>query len=112
MLAASALNPRNLRECRLAVLSACSTAGGEGAALGDPGNLVGAFLLAGVPEVVASRWNVNSAVTTTLMRVFYQRVLDGDSVALALQRAGESVRQSPETAHPFFWASFSAYGWN
>ena len=112
VLAASALNPRNLRECRLAVLSACSTAGGEGAALVDPGNLVGAFLLAGVPEVVASRWNVNSAVTTTLMRVFYQRVLDGDSVALALQRAGESVRQSPETAHPFFWASFSAYGRN
>ncbi len=110
VLAATELNAQNLRECRLAVLSACSTAGGEDAALVDPGSLVGAFLLAGVPDVVASRWNVNSTATTSLMRVFYQRLLAGDSVARALERASEAVRRQPETAHPYFWAAFSAYG--
>jgi CHAT domain-containing protein/tetratricopeptide (TPR) repeat protein len=112
VLAASQLDSRDLRECRLAVLSACSTASGAEAQMVDPGSLVGAFLIAGVPRVVASRWNVNSAATTRLMRVFYRRVLGGDSVALALRRADESVRENPETAHPYFWAAFSAYGRN
>jgi CHAT domain-containing protein/tetratricopeptide (TPR) repeat protein len=110
LLSASDLTARELRACRLAVLSACSTAGGEGAALVDPKSLVGAFLLAGVPHVVASRWNVNSAATATLMGAFYRRLLAGDSVPHALQNAAETVQRSPETSHPFFWAAFSAYG--
>jgi CHAT domain-containing protein/tetratricopeptide (TPR) repeat protein len=110
VLTSSQLDSGELRECRLAVLSACSTAGDSGATLVDPGSLVGAFLLAGVPNVVASRWNVDSVVTATLMRVFYHRLLAGDPVPLALQRAGESVRRNPQSAHPYFWAAFSAYG--
>jgi CHAT domain-containing protein/tetratricopeptide (TPR) repeat protein len=110
VLAASQFNSVNLRQCRLAVLSACSTASGEGATLVDPSSLVGALLVAGVPDVVASRWNVNSAATATMMRVLYGRLLAGDSVARALQRASETVRWNAETAHPYFWAGFSAYG--
>ncbi len=109
VLAAAQINSRELRECRLVVLSACSTASGEGAALVDPEGLVGAFLLAGVPDVVASRWNVNSAVTTRLMEKFYKRLLAGDGVAVALERAARVVRQAPATAHPYYWAAFSVY---
>jgi CHAT domain-containing protein/tetratricopeptide (TPR) repeat protein len=110
VLAASELNASNLRECRLAVLSACSTARSEGTELVDPGALVGAFLLAGVPDVVASRWDVNSSVTTRLMQAFYKRLLAGDSTALALARATGRIQQSPMTAHPYYWAAFSVYG--
>ncbi|MDE3136044.1 MAG: CHAT domain-containing protein [Acidobacteriota bacterium] len=110
VLAASQINSSNLRNCRLVVLSACSTAAGEGATLVDPESLVGSFLLAGVPDVVASRWNVDSTETTSLMQIFYRRLLAGDSVARALQRASKAVRMQPETAHPYFWAAFGAYG--
>lgn len=110
LLAASRLSARNLRECRLAVLSACATAQGEDSALVDPRSLVGAFLLAGVPDVVASRWNVNSSATAALMSAFYRRLLSGDSVPRALAAAAAFVERDPATARPYFWAAFSAYG--
>ncbi len=110
VLAAGQMDSRELRECRLAVLSACSTASGEGAALVDPEGLVGAFLLAGVPDVVASRWNVDSKVTTGLMEKFYKGLLAGDGVAVALAQAAREVRRTPATVHPYYWAAFSVYG--
>ncbi|HEV2388629.1 MAG TPA: CHAT domain-containing protein [Candidatus Acidoferrales bacterium] len=110
LLAADRLTPRRLRQCRLAVLSACSTASAKSDTIVDPESLVGAFLLAGVPDVVASRWNVNSAVTAELMKVFYRHLLAGESVAGALQGAAETIRRNPQTAHPYYWAAFSVYG--
>ena len=110
VLAAGEIDSRELRECRLAVLSACSTASGEGAAIVDPQGLVGAFLLAGVPDVVASRWNVNSTATAKMMRAFYGGLLEGEPVPIALQRASESVQKDAATAHPYFWAAFNDYG--
>lgn len=110
LLQADQLDSRQLRECRLAVLSACSTANAGHETLVDPESLVGAFLLAGVPDVVASRWNVNSAATAGLMEMFYRRLLAGDSVSRALQQAAETLRRNPRTAHPYYWAAFGVYG--
>lgn len=104
------LNPQELRECRLAVLSACQTASGEEKEPVNPASLVGAFLVAGVPDVVASRWNVDSAATTRLMEVFYRHLLSGESVAEALREAKTGIRQDPETSHPYYWAGFGVYG--
>jgi CHAT domain-containing protein len=93
----------------LVVLSSCATAGDEGG-LGDPQNLVRAFLRAGVPHVVATRWNVDSHSTVALMQEFYNRLLHGEPPAAALRSASEMVRQNRGTAHPYYWAAFTAFG--
>ena len=78
----------------------------------DADNLALAFLTAGVPQVVASRWDVDSAATATLMRAFYQHYVAGGSAAHALQAAAGKLRASPATGHPYYWAAFDAFGRN
>ena len=72
-----------MSQLKLAVLSACDTAVADGG-LNDPGSLVRLFLRAGVPQVIASKWSVDSAASSELMENLYARLLDGDSVELAL----------------------------
>jgi CHAT domain-containing protein len=98
-----------MSRCRLAVLSACSTAKTEDAMV-DPQELAGAFLRAGVGNVVASRWNVDSQVTVHFMGIFYSRLQAGDTIPQALQIAAAEVRKDPRTVHPHYWAAFSSFG--
>lgn len=95
---------------RLAFLSGCETAGGR--VLGGEGvmGLASAFLSAGVPCVVASLWAVDDAATARLVEVFYERLLAGDSVALALEAGRGALRRDPETAPPHYWAGFIVVG--
>jgi CHAT domain-containing protein len=93
----------------LVVLSACATGADEGG-LADPQSLVRVFLRAGAAEVVASRWGVDSASTAQLMQFFYKALIEGSKPPLALKRAEEAVRKQPSTSHPYYWASFSAFG--
>ena len=109
VLNADRLQPALIRQCQLAVLSACSTGTGE-KGLVDPESLVRAFLRAGVPHVVASRWNVDSATTANFMDAFYPALLSGSSVARALQSASAEIRRHPETSHPYYWAAFGGFG--
>jgi CHAT domain-containing protein/tetratricopeptide (TPR) repeat protein len=101
------LGPNHLR---LAVLSACTTETGRDRGIQDPNGLVSAFLEIGVPHVVASRWNVDSAVTAKFMAAFYDELLAGNSVAKSVRYAGMLIRASPETRHPYYWAAFAAFG--
>ena len=80
------LRPQQMSQLKLAVLSACDTAVADGG-LNDPGSLVRLFLRAGVPQVIASKWSVDSAASSELMENLYARLLDGDSVELALAQA-------------------------
>jgi CHAT domain-containing protein len=96
--------------CRLAVLSACSTGTGEARGPVNPESLVRGLLWAGVARVVASRWNMDSETGAALMERFYDRLLSGDDVAKALQRAAQSLRENAETSHPYFWAGFQNFG--
>ncbi len=106
----SGLTSIDLQKLQLAVLSACSTATGDEDEPRDPENLVRIFLRAGVPHVVASRWNVNSNTTAKFMRIFYDHLLDHGSVSGSLQAAGAELRRTADTAHPYYWAAFSAFG--
>ncbi len=107
----SNLTSIDLERLQLAVLSACSTATGDEDEPRDPENLVRIFLRAGVPHVVASRWDVNSTATAKFMRVFYDHLLlDHGSVSGSLQAAGAELRRGVDTAHPYYWAAFSAFG--
>jgi len=93
----------------LAVLSACATALDD-SGLVDPQSLVHAFLRAGVPQVVASGWNVDSHSTAALMQQFYKSLAEGRPAPEALQIAADAIRSQPQTWHPYYWASFSVYG--
>jgi CHAT domain-containing protein len=98
-----------LRRCQLVVLSACSTAKPEEAIM-DPEDLVSAFLAAGASNVIASRWDVNSVVTRSLMEAFYSHLSRNDAVPTALQEAEAETRKQSATSHPYYWAGFASFG--
>jgi CHAT domain-containing protein len=100
------LHPQNLR---LAVLSACSTASGNGGS-GGFDSVTDAFLRAGVPHVVASRWAVDSVETQKFVQNFYRSALSGQNVSEAVRRSSRNMLANPRTSHPYYWSAFAAYG--
>jgi CHAT domain-containing protein/tetratricopeptide (TPR) repeat protein len=95
---------------QLAVMSACSTEGSSEKGLEDPDSLALAFLDAGVPHIVASRWNVDSATTVKFMASFYDALLSGKSVPQSVRQAGIRIRSLPGAQRPYYWAAFSSFG--
>lgn len=98
-----------LQKCQLIVLSACATASSEEIFL-NPEDLVGSFLRVGARTVVASRWRVDSGTTRKFMSVFYKGLFTTANVSSALKLAASTLSNDVTTAHPFYWAAFSAYG--
>jgi CHAT domain-containing protein len=99
-----------LHNLKLAVLSACDTANGDEGTSADGDSLARTLVAAGVPNVVASRWRVDSNVTRQLMRVFYSNLLSGQSPAESLRAARTAIRSIPAYQHPYYWASFAVFG--
>ena len=95
---------------KLAVLSACNSANGAGDVFDDRDSLARLLVGAGVTEVVATRWMVNSRAAAALMPEFYAQLLSGKQLSLALRDAKHKLRGNKEFAHPFYWASFSVFG--
>jgi len=112
VLDASEVSRIPMRKLRLATLAACSTENGSDRSAGDAESLARAFLRAGVPHVVASRWNVESAPTRELMRLFYDRLKSGMAPARALAAAELEFSKVPGREAPYFWAGFDAFGLN
>jgi len=71
---------------------------------------VRSMLAAGVPNVVASRWDVDSRKTRTFFSYFYDALFAGKSVSRALQYAEAKLMGDSQTQHPYYWAAFSAFG--
>ena len=94
----------------LVVLSACSTSRSTSDGPAGSDSLARAFLGAGIPYVIATRWQVNSAATATLMHLFYQHILSGKPVTAALASSMSYVRTRTEYSHPYYWAAFDAFG--
>jgi tetratricopeptide (TPR) repeat protein len=94
----------------MSVLAGCETAGGRATNGEGVLGLTSAFLSAGVPVVVSSRWRVDDRVTAVLMQHFYDRLAAGESVASALRAAQLAVRANRRTRHPFYWAGFAVAG--
>src|SRR6266704_6073099 len=97
---------------RVVVLAACRTGAGavsrvEGAlSLGRP------FLAAGVPDVVASLWDIDDAVSRRFFVAFHRALLaEGDPV-LALRKAQIALLRGDDVslAHPASWAAFICMG--
>jgi hypothetical protein len=70
--------------------------------------LARAWMVAGVPTVVASLWSVPDAPTSALMVAFYRQLAQGAPTAHALRRAMLAMlAQHPD---PVDWAAFTLIG--
>lgn len=98
-----------LNQSRLVVLSGCSTANGIGIGLNDRDSLARNALAAGVPNVVASRWLVDSVATSEWMKLFYEEASRGKSASSAAKRARLGLKENHQWRHPFYWTAFSAF---
>ncbi|MGD0507028.1 MAG: CHAT domain-containing protein, partial [Terriglobales bacterium] len=109
LLDADLLRHIRLPNLQLALLSACSSASGSGGSSGFD-SVTDAFLRAGVPHVVASRWAVDSAETRGFVADFYHNALSGHTVSDALWLTSRKMLANPRTSHPYYWSAFAAYG--
>jgi CHAT domain-containing protein len=98
------------RRNQLVVLSACESSPGTDGAFDDQDSLVERLASAGVPDVVASRWNVDSAGTAQLMQELYAQLLSGATVSEAFRSATMEMRSSLSFKHPYYWAGFAVFG--
>jgi CHAT domain-containing protein/tetratricopeptide (TPR) repeat protein len=110
LVAAESLTSGEAADLQLAVLSACHT-DVEVQVAGTGTESLAQFLLgAGVPHVVASRWNVDSRETAEFMKQFYSRLLGGSDVASAIRAARLALVSNSASAHPYYWAAFELQG--
>jgi CHAT domain-containing protein len=98
----------------LVVLSACRTSQGKITGEGVL-SLARAFMIAGVPCVVASLWNVADQSTSDLMRRFYSLMRTGKlDVASALRSSMlDMLKPNKDRKGPFHvrdWAPFAVWG--
>ena len=109
LLDAAELESMALEGTDLVVLSACATAPGA-RGIGDPSELVRSFLRLGVPNVIATRWSVDSRATADFMKEFYDRLREKQTVAEAFKDASMEIVSRPFYRHPYYWAAFAVYG--
>ncbi len=95
---------------QLVVLSSCQSASGRILSGEGVQGLSSAFLIAGVPAVLASLWPVDDAATARFMEEFYRALGNGEAAATALLSARRVLGADAATAHPFFWAGFVLAG--
>jgi CHAT domain-containing protein/tetratricopeptide (TPR) repeat protein len=114
LLRASAIAALKL-DADVVVLSACNTAASDGTPGADGfSGLAKAFLFAGARALVVSHWSVESKATVELMKRFFTASAEpGVGRAEALRRAMLALMADPNTpefAHPFYWAPFVVVG--
>jgi CHAT domain-containing protein len=98
----------NLKNCRLAVLSACETGVSEIAKGEELLGLIRGFLSAGASCLVLSLWTVEDKSTAEFMKSFYAYLKKDSSVSTSLRLAQcEMLEKYP---HPFFWSPFFVVG--
>ena len=106
-----ALNAAEIRQLKLdselVVLSACSTGGGKITGDGVIG-LSRCFILAGVPSIIVSLWNMGAVSAKLLMTEFYENLARGDNRAAALRCA--MLTTKARFPSPIAWAAFTLIG--
>ena len=95
-------------KARLAVLSACQSAGATALAGEGAIGLSSGFLSAGTTTVVATLWPVEDRIAERYMTAFYGALATGKSVAAAARDARIALRA--DRANPRDWAAFVVLG--
>jgi tetratricopeptide (TPR) repeat protein len=98
------------KAARLVVFSACSTGKREEGWDHGMRDIVDTLGSLGVPEVVATRWQIDSASAVPMMDVFYRGLSNGLSVPQALTAARQSLIRDARYKHPYYWAAYYASG--
>lgn len=113
LLYAHELYSGHFERSRLAVLAACETASGPVSGEGVM-SLARGFLAAGVPNVVASLWDIEDRMAAQLLRAFYVRLTQMSDPVVALRDAQLSLLRSsdPNLRNPAAWAAFELLGAN
>ncbi|GGU99069.1 hypothetical protein GCM10010260_39080 [Streptomyces filipinensis] len=106
-LRAGHIEPLDLSDCPLVVLSACQTGWGKPSPEGNLG-LARTFLATGVESVVVSLWPVDDRATADLMTAFHRYLVTGTTTGEALRRAVRDTRR--RHPRPEDWAGFSLLG--
>lgn len=110
LLNAEDTDPSTLRNLQLAVLSACSTGRFLRPGASGTESLSQFLIRAGVPHVIASRWNVDSPTTALFMKQFYGQLLKGEDVGSSLHGAELALAAEVPFTHPYYWAPFELKG--
>lgn len=95
----------DLRNTKLAVLSACNTALGATSYEGVMG-LQRGLKQAGVETLCLSLWNVNDASSSSLMSSFYENWLGTTKTTMSSAMHEAMKKQRALTPSPYYWAPF------
>jgi tetratricopeptide (TPR) repeat protein len=98
------------KAARLVVFSACATGKREEGWDHGMGDIVDTLASLGVPEVVATRWQIDSASAVPMMSTFYRGLAGGLRVPQALTAARLSLIRDARYRHPYYWAAYYASG--
>ena len=98
------------RAARLAVFSACSSGRKDEEWNRGMGDIVDTLAGEGVPEVVATRWQIDSASAVPMMNAFYGGLARGLTVPRALTEARQSLMRDARYRHPYYWAAYYSAG--
>jgi CHAT domain-containing protein len=92
------------------VFSACSSGKKEAGWNHGMGDIVTTLESQGVPDVVSTRWQIDSGSAVPMMEVFYSGLAKGFTVPQALTVARRSMVRDPRYRHPYYWAAWYASG--
>jgi CHAT domain-containing protein len=112
LLAAPEILRMDLHGVHLVSLAACSIGVGQSTGPVNPESLVRALLDAGVENVIAASWPVDSSTTRELFGDYYTHVSAAkltDSFWLATVLQQTCLRVRMKRPHPFYWAAFQQY---
>ena len=111
----SQLMKMDMENCQLAYLSACETAVNKDEKLAEEGlHISGAFQMAGVPNTVATWWEINDQEAAAVAEGFYGRLKDEEGridvgrAAGALR--GALVEMRDAGVSPLGWGSYVHFG--
>jgi len=99
------------RQARLAVFSACSTGKKQKGWDHGMGDIVSTLAALGVPDVVATRWQIDSSSAVSMMDSFYGGLAEGLSVPQSLTAARQALSRDARYRHPYYWAAYYSSGW-
>ena len=94
------------RACRLAVLSACATGAREASWNHPMQDIVETLGAVGVPEVVATRWQISSDSAVPFMEAFYRNLSRGTNAAMALTLARRLQFVRTHENNPYYWGAY------
>jgi tetratricopeptide (TPR) repeat protein len=96
--------------CRLAVLSACSSGRRDSSWNRPLHDLVETLHILGVPDVVATRWPIDSEAAVPFMEAFYENLSLTSNIPLALNSARRLLFQQSRYNNPYYWGAYYSTG--